>query len=138
MIIGLVIIAAIICLIISVHTKKAVEEGRFSSFEGMDGHQFEHVIAQNLKKWGYIVEVTPGSGDYGVDIIVLKDGKKVGIQCKNWAAPVGVKAVQEVYSGGVYWGCSEFWIMGRSGYTRSCREMAKKLGVKLLQVEELR
>lgn len=51
--------------------------------EKMNGWDFEHACARVLKAKGfYNVNVTPGSGDHGADIIAYKSGIKYVIQCK--------------------------------------------------------
>ena len=44
-------------------------------FDLMDGHEFEYYCADLLRKRGFQeVEVTKGSGDYGIDILAERDG----------------------------------------------------------------
>ena len=70
----------------------------------MEGHDFEYFCADLLRKKGFLdVEVTKGSGDYGVDILAEKDGVTYAVQCKCYNAPIGVKAVQEAYAGRDYY-----------------------------------
>ena len=74
------------------------------SYDDMEGHEFEYFCADLLEKRGFEeVEVTKGSGDYGVDILAEKDGVTYAIQCKRYDGPVGVKAVQEAYAGRDYY-----------------------------------
>lgn len=73
---------------------------RKEEMDSMEGHDFEYFCADLLKKRGFLdVEVTKGSGDYGIDITAEKDGITYGIQCKCYQDPVGIKAIQEVYFG---------------------------------------
>lgn len=75
-----------------------------SDIDLMEGHDFEYYCAELLKRRGFQdVEVTKGSGDYGIDILAEKEGVTYAIQCKCYAAPVGVKAVQEAYAGRDYY-----------------------------------
>ena len=75
----------------------------------MDGHEFEYFCAELLRKNGYDkAEVTPGSGDQGIDVIAYKDGIKFGVQCKCYTSDIGNKAVQEAYSGKEFYGCHIF------------------------------
>lgn len=67
----------------------------------MDGYEFEEFIANLLKKMGFKVEITPLSGDKGVDIIAYSDkpiikGKYL-IQCKNWSGKIGEPAIRDLY-----------------------------------------
>ena len=44
------------------------------AYEEMDGHDFEYFCADLLSRRGFSeVEVTKGSGDYGIDILAEKD-----------------------------------------------------------------
>ena len=55
----------------------------FGELDQMEGHDFEYFCAGLLEKRGYKdVEVTKGSGDYGVDILAQKEGLSCAIQCK--------------------------------------------------------
>ena len=74
-----------------------------ASMDLLEGHDFEVYCAELLKRRGFQeVEITKGSGDYGVDILAEKEGVTYAIQCKRYTAPVGVKAVQEADAGRDY------------------------------------
>ena len=71
----------------------------FDKLDQMEGHDFEYAIADLLRHNGYRdVQVTQGSGDYGIDILARRKNVKYAIQCKRYKKPVGVKAVQEAGS----------------------------------------
>ena len=75
-----------------------------SDMDLMEGHEFEYYCADLLRRSGFQeVEVTKGSGDYGVDILAQKDGVAYAVQCKCHSGPVGVHAVQEAYAGRDYY-----------------------------------
>ena len=58
--------------------------------DSMEGHDFEYWCADLLRKNGYEnVEVTPGSGDQGIDVLAEKDGIKYAIQCKCYSKDLG-------------------------------------------------
>ena len=62
-----------------------------------DDHKaFEHWCAQTLEHQGWEARVLGEAGDQGADVIGTKDGIKLVVQCKRWAAPVTNRAVQEV------------------------------------------
>ncbi len=80
------------------------ERFRGRALDEMEGHDFEYFCADLLEQNGFIdVEVTKGSGDYGVDVLAEKDGVTYAVQCKRYDGPVGVKAVQEAYAGRDYY-----------------------------------
>lgn len=101
-------------------------------FEEMEGHEFEYYCADLLKNKGFLeVEVTKGSGDYGVDILAEKDGITYAIQCKCYQTPVGVKAVQEVYAGRDYYDRMVGVVMTNQYFTSPAVDAARKLKILL-------
>ena len=98
----------------------------------MEGHDFEYYCADLLRDHGFIdVEVTKGSGDYGVDILAEKDGITYAIQCKRYSEPVGVKAVQEAYSGRDYYDRMVGAVLTNQYFTQPAVDAAKKLKILL-------
>jgi len=103
-----------------------------SDIDLMEGHDFEYFCADLLRKKGFQeVEVTKGSGDYGIDILAEKDGITYGIQCKCYATPVGVKAVQEAYAGKDYYERMVGVVLTNQYFTTPAVEVAKKLKIML-------
>lgn len=103
----------------------------------MDGFQFEHYLATLFKESGYSVKVTASRGDFGADLILNKDGKKIGLQAKRYAKPVGVKAVQEIIAAATYYKTSESWVVATNSFTKSAKELAQAAGVKLIDKNKL-
>ncbi len=98
----------------------------------MDGHDFEKYCALLLKHRGFLdVEITKGSGDYGVDILAEKDGVTYAIQCKCYNQPVGVKAVQEAYAGRDYYDRMVGAVLTNQYFTAPAVEAAKRLKILL-------
>ena len=105
---------------------------RGNIFEDMEGHEFEYYCAELLRKSGFQeVEVTKGSGDYGVDILASRDGVTYAIQCKCYTAPVGVKAVQEAYAGRDYYDRMVGAVLTNQYFTQPAVEAAGKLKILL-------
>lgn len=105
---------------------------RPEEFDLMEGHDFEYYCAELLKKNGFQeVEVTKGSGDYGIDILAEKDGVTYAIQCKCYTAPVGVKAVQEAYAGRDYYDRMVGAVLTNQYFTQPAMEAAQKLKILL-------
>ena len=98
----------------------------------MEGHEFEYFCADLLRRKGFIeVEVTKGSGDYGIDILAEKDGVTYAIQCKCYTTPIGVKAIQEAYAGRDYYDRMVGVVMTNQYFTAPAVEAAKKLKILL-------
>lgn len=105
---------------------------RTKSLDEMEGHDFEYYCAQLLRQNGFLeVEVTKGSGDYGIDILAEKDGITYAIQCKCYSAPVGVKAVQEAHAGRDYYDRMVGAVLTNQYFTAPAVEAAKKLKILL-------
>ncbi|MCR5509175.1 MAG: restriction endonuclease [Lachnospiraceae bacterium] len=104
----------------------------------MEGHDFEYYCADLLRYNGFEnVEVTKGSGDFGVDILASKGEITYAVQCKCYDKPIGVKAVQEIYAGKDYYERMIGAVMTNQYFTRSAAEMASKLKVILWDRDRL-
>ena len=123
-------IVFLIIFLIVMRIRKNRAYGR--EFDLLEGHEFEYYCADLLMKRGFQeVEVTRGSGDYGIDILAERDGVTYAIQCKCYSAPVGVKAVQEAYAGGDYYDCMVGAVLTNQYFTQPAVEAAKKLKILL-------
>ena len=102
------------------------------SFDSMSGEQFEEFCADILRGNNYQnVELTPATGDHGIDILARKDGVKYAIQCKRYSKPVGNKAVQEAYSGKTIYKADVAVVMTNMDFTSQAIQDAAKLNVLL-------
>ncbi|MCQ2498215.1 MAG: restriction endonuclease [Lachnospiraceae bacterium] len=127
-IIGIIVVLAGIIAFIFLRRANTKRQG----LDIIEGHEFEHFCAELLMDRGFIeVEVTPGSGDYGVDVLAEKDGVTYAIQCKAYSTPVGVKAVQEAYAGRDYYDRMVGVVMTNQYFTRPAVDAAKKLKILL-------
>ena len=124
---GSVLGAFLVIIVIKIRTNLKDRQ-----LDNMEGHDFEYFCADLLKDRGFLdVQVTKGSGDYGVDILAEKDGITYGIQCKCYNSPVGVKAVQEAYAGRDYYDCMVGAVMTNQYFTKPAVEATKKLKILL-------
>ncbi len=104
--------------------------------DNMDGWQFEKFAADWLRFKGWQkVEVTPGSGDFGADIIAYSpDGERYAIQCKKYDKPVGVKAVQEVVAAQIHYCCEGAAVISTTRYTPAAQQLADECDVLLMNI----
>ena len=86
-----------------------------------------------MKSMGYKnVKVTQASGDFGADVLAFNTkGEYVCIQCKHYIKPVGIKAVQEIYSAKQYYKCQKAMVITNSTFTQAAIDLANKTGVDL-------
>lgn len=131
-IMGLILLILLFLTIIFIITRKYRRKYEIHSLDEIEGHEFEYYCAELLKKRGFIdVTVTKGSGDYGVDVLAEKDGVTYAIQCKAYATPVGVKAVQEAYAGKEFYDRMVGAVLTNQYFTKPAVEAAKKLKILL-------
>lgn len=103
-----------------------------------DGVAFENACLIDLQNLGWSATLTPPTGDQGVDILAKKNGISVAIQCKNYRAPVGNGAIQEVHAGKAFYEADVAVVVSLSSYTQSASLLAKKLRVLLLDQVSLK
>lgn len=136
MIFGVIISLGITGIVVALCRCSAVhlQRNRFMrrDFDNMDGWEFERWCAEWLRQNGFAnVQVTSGSGDYGIDIIAHKNHVKYGIQCKRYEGTVGWHAVEEARAGAEYWGCQKAVVLTNSTFTKQAVEGAGRIGVEL-------
>lgn len=107
-------------------------ESELRSIDSMEGHAFEYWCAEILRKRGFSdVEVTPGSGDQGVDVLASKDGIKYAIQCKCYSSNLGNTPIQEVTAGKSFYHCHVSVVMTNRYFTPKAKELADATGTLL-------
>ena len=109
-----------------------------SDVSTLDGLEYEAFCSDTLEREGWQVQRTPPTGDHGVDLIAIKPGRRVAIQCKKYSSPVGNKAVQEAYSGMKFFDAKEAVVVTNSTFTQAAQVLANKLSVALKHHDELR
>ncbi len=129
--IGLIAFMAVLAILIDFYIRRR-RDRRISQMDELEGHDFEFFCADLLRSQGFIdVEVTRGSGDFGVDILAEKDGVTYAVQCKRYSGPVGVEAVLRTYGGLAYYERMVGAVMTNQYFTSPAVEAAKKLRILL-------
>ena len=103
----------------------------------LGGVEFEEYLAGLFRKQGYVAELTPSTGDFGADLILVKDDNRIAVQAKRYAGSVGVAAVQEALSGLAYYQCNVAWVVTTGTFTPNAIELAEKSSVRLIGRVEL-
>lgn len=129
--VGLIAFMAVLAIAIDIFLRRR-RDRRISRMDELEGHDFEFFCADLLRAHGFIdVEVTRGSGDFGVDILTEKDGVTYAVQCKRYSGPVGVEAVLRTYGGQAYYGRMVGAVMTNQYFTTPAVEAAGKLHILL-------
>ncbi len=103
----------------------------------MTGAGYEALCADRLRDAGWRVSTTPATGDQGADLIAERGGRRVVLQCKFHARPVGNKAVQEAFAALPYHGGDRAAVVSNAAFTRAARQLARTNGVALLHHDAL-
>ena len=103
----------------------------------ISGEHYETLCRNLLQGRGWNVETTPMTGDQGADLIAEARGRRVVIQCKFHARPIGNKAVQEAYAAVGFHGGDAAVVVSNASYTRSAQQLAEANGVFLLHHDQL-
>ena len=96
----------------------------FRAIDKMDGIEFEHYIAQILKRQGYRRVRLTERYDYGVDIVAEKDGVKWGIQVKRYSGLVKASAVRQVVTGLSIYNCQRAMVITNSEFSNIAKALA--------------
>ncbi|WP_349304868.1 restriction endonuclease [Paenibacillus sp. Marseille-Q4541] len=106
-----------------------------------DGKGFEEYLYRLFIALGYEdAYKTVSSRDFGADLVFTdRDGDRVVIQAKRYALsnPVGLSAVQEIYSSMRFYRAKKSIVITSGKYTDACEKLAGYNGVKLLDREDL-
>lgn len=114
-------------------------EAELLSVDLMDGHEFERWCSVLLLKTGFArADVTPGSGDQGVDILAEKDGIYYAIQCKCYSHDLGNTPIQEVYAGKEMYRCQVGVVMTNRYFTTGAKQLAEQTRVLLWDRDKLK
>ncbi|MDQ0196865.1 restriction endonuclease [Paenibacillus wynnii] len=139
-VVGVILGLAMVFSIMRYIGNKRAERLKMSGIDDidkMDGVQFEKYLGHLLRAQGYKAEVTKAAGDYGADLLIQKDGKKIVVQAKRYSKNVGIKAVQEAQAAIAHYGATEAWVISNSDYTTAAYDLANSNRVKLINREAL-
>jgi len=95
-----------------------------AAVDAMTGLEFELYVAAVLRGLGYTVDVTKATGDFGVDLIAVRDGVRTAVQCKRQARAVNGSAIQQVVAGAAVHDCTATMVVSNHRYTRAAGQLA--------------
>ena len=108
-------------------------------FQDFSPQDFEDFIAQLFRDNEYQVEQTKYSGDYGADLIIIKNGVKFAVQIKRYSETnkVGVQDINQVIGAKDYYNCDGAMVITTSSYTYRGKLLAKETNIELWEWDEL-
>lgn len=87
--------------------------------------EFEKAVAELFRAQGYHAKVTPGSGDGGVDILLIKDGIHYGVECKQYKNVLGPKFIRDFIGALQLRKLKAGFFVTTSSYSEQARQAAK-------------
>ncbi len=103
----------------------------------LDGYEFERQVAKVFELHGFIAKVTRGSGDEGVDIVLLKGGQKGVVQCKAHGKAVSPGTIRDMYGAMHHFKANYAVVVSSNGFTGGSKTFASDKPVILLDVSDL-
>lgn len=96
--------------------------------------EFEEIVGNMYRKFGYAVERTPMSNDFGRDLILEKDGRKTFVECKRYDrdSPIGRRPLQLFYGVMVNMKADAGIFVTTSSFARTAVNFAGETGIKLI------
>lgn len=102
---------------------------KIDDVDQMSGQEFERHLAVYFGDLGFKVETTPGSADYGADLILRSETECIVVQAKRWNSNVGVAAVQEVSTARHYYNADSALLVTNSTLTKNATALAVRAQV---------
>ncbi len=117
--------------------REALVQLSIDQVDEMTGIEFENYVEALLHRDGYKTETTPTSGDYGVDLLAIKDKQRIAIQCKRYTKNIDQAAVREVYAGMTKYQCRLGVVVANRHFTKHAIDLASSTNCILIDREKL-
>lgn len=129
------VLLVIVCLaIFNLYQYYRLSKSGIYEIDKMNGEQFEERLKILFTRLGYEAERTSRGKvkpDYGVDLVIEKDGVRTAVQSKCWKGKVGESAVQAVFAGKNTYRCTEAMVVTNNNFTKMAWRLAQSDNVKL-------
>lgn len=103
----------------------------------LKGVRLEKLAGELFKKMGYRVELTPVTGDAGIDLILYKSGEKIVVQCKGHKKPVGPKDARELFGALHSTDANKAILISTNGFTQGVLRFIRQKPIELLSSKEI-
>ena len=129
------ILIAVIRIVYGIYQHHLLSKAGMLEIDKMTGEQFEERLQILFTNLGYEAKRTsPGKvrPDYGVDLVIKKDGVKIAIQAKCYKKQlVGEDAIREALAGKNYYYCNKARVVTNSNYSKMAWRLARVNNVEL-------
>ena len=100
-------------------------------------YEFENAVGDLYRKLGYKVNLTKGSGDGGVDLILKRDKETIVVQCKAHKNPVGPAPVRELWGVKDDFKATSAIFIAYAGVTSGAYDFARNKKLEIIDVNKL-
>ena len=115
--------------------QETINRRRRDHWIGMDGLKFEREMKVLFERLGYRAELTPASGDSGVDLFLFRGEEKIVVQCKSHGNPVGPAVVRDLFGTMVANQAHEAFLVATGGFTGGVVEFSKDKPIRLMDLD---
>jgi HJR/Mrr/RecB family endonuclease len=103
----------------------------------MSGVEFEAYLQKLLRTKGYRVSMTKATGDFGVDLVAIRETDKVAIQVKRLSTRVSRRAVSDAVAGMQHYHCNQSMVITNNYFTPGAVTLARSTGCMLIDRDKL-
>lgn len=129
-------IVMLVILVIGIQLYKSWREQKLLDsgidvVDNMSGIEFEEFLLAYFKKLGYTGYLTPPTEDYGADLVLEKNGRKLVVQAKRWKQIVGIEAVQQIVGAIRHYDAYKGMVITNNAFTENAHNLANSNGIEL-------
>ncbi|MAX91013.1 MAG: restriction endonuclease [Pseudomonas sp.] len=110
-----------------------------STLESISWREFELLVGEAFRRKGFTVQETgQGGADGGIDLMLLKEGEKFLVQCKQWRRHlVQVNVVRELFGVMAAEGAKGGFVVISGRFTEDAKTFAQGKNLQLIEGAEL-
>lgn len=135
------VIGAIASIFARIRRKKLFDSvaSKENTLDSISWREFELLVGEAFRRKGYTVQETgQGGADGGIDLVLLKDGEKYLVQCKQWRRQqVQVNVVRELFGVMAAEGAKGGFVVISGRFTEDAKAFAQGKNLQLIEGAEL-
>lgn len=110
-----------------------------NTLESISWREFELLVGEAFRRKGFTVQETgQGGADGGIDLVLLKDGEKYLVQCKQWRRQlVQVNVIRELFGVMTAEGAKGGFVVISGRFTEDAKVFAQGKNLQLIEGAEL-
>jgi Holliday junction resolvasome RuvABC ATP-dependent DNA helicase subunit len=104
---------------------------------GMTAVTFKEFTVSLFREMGYTVEITPGTSDNGIDLLLRKNNQLIGVQCKRSNTPIREAVIRDFHGALISSGAQSGYVITTSTFTSHAYSFAEGKPIQLVDLEAL-